>query len=130
MAFDTFRQHPVFGRGLGMPVAGVVFKGPEANHLLTDAHNIYLSLLSESGIVGFAMFFSIVGFLFYRLMRRTADDHGRRMVRICLLLALTDAVLYQGLTGSYEDMRHLWVVFGVSAAVCDAAFRSSRQTLD
>jgi len=130
MAFDTFRQYPMFGRGSGTPVAGVVFKGPEGNHLLTDAHNIYLSTLGESGLVGFLTFFGIVGFLFYRLMRMIADDNETQTVRICLLLALTDAVLYQGLTGSYEDMRHLWVLFGVTAAVCEAALLSSRETPD
>lgn len=53
MAFETFKQHPITGKGVGLPVAGVLFAGPSGNHLLTDAHNTYLSVLSETGIVGF-----------------------------------------------------------------------------
>lgn len=118
-AFETFLQNPVFGYGIDMPVTKSRFTGPFGNrHILTDAHNTYLSVLGETGLAGFLTFMSIVCFLTWSLMRRDTKTEFHNIIRICLLLALLDAFFYQSLTGSYEDARHLWVLFGVIAAVC------------
>ncbi|MEJ7848935.1 MAG: O-antigen ligase family protein [Pyrinomonadaceae bacterium] len=118
-AFETFLQNPVFGYGLDMPVTKSEFTGPFGNrHTLTDAHNTYLSVLGETGLAGFLAFMSIICFLTWRLMQWNAKTEFHKTIRICLLLALVDAFFYQGLTGSYEDSRHIWVLFGIAAAVC------------
>jgi hypothetical protein len=33
--------------------------------------------------------------------------------------ALCGALLFQGLTGAFEDTRHIWVLMGMMAAACD-----------
>ncbi len=117
-AFETFLGSPLFGRGIGLPVAYSEFTSPAGmNHILTDAHNTFLSLLGESGLAGFIGFIAIVGFLVAGLVRSVRSGGTGQMVGICLLAAMADAVFYQGLAGSFEDARHLWVLFGIVAAV-------------
>lgn len=117
-AFETFLDYPMLGRGIGQPVANASFTDPSGtDRLLTDAHNTYISLLAESGIIGFAAFMSIVGFAVLNLIRWNPNGELCKTIRLCLLLAILDAFFYQSLTGSYEDMRHLWVLFGIGVAV-------------
>jgi putative inorganic carbon (hco3(-)) transporter len=116
-AFETFTQSPFLGRGIGMPIANAQFTDPAGNvRLLTDAHNTYVSVLGESGLLGFLTFFGIVGFAVFGLLKWKPEDAFSKTIRLCLLLALLDVVLYQSLTGSYEDARHLWVLFGIAAS--------------
>ena len=112
--FQTFLQFPILGKGVGMPVSEASYTDPNGNNqLLTDAHNTYISVLAETGVVGAAAFFGMLLFLVWKLIKSRSQA---RWIKICLLLAIADAVLYQGLTGSYEDARHLWVFFGIAAA--------------
>lgn len=119
---DTFFQFPFFGRGVGMPVSEAIYTDPNGNNqLLTDAHNTYISVLAETGLVGALAFF---GMLFYIMWRLTRSNSGTaRWIRLCILMALADAVLYQGLTGSFEDARHLWVLIGIAGAASCGAMR-------
>jgi len=126
-AFETFLKDPFFGRGVGMPVANSKFVDPSGNsQILTDAHNTYISLLGETGILGFAAFMGIIVFLTFGLFKMRNEDTIRRSVRIFFLLALADAFFYQSLTGSYEDSRHLWVLFGTIAAMLAVSNKSNK----
>lgn len=117
-AFETFLEDPVLGRGVGMPIANSQFVDPSGRgQILTDAHNTYLSLLGETGIVGFIAFMSIIAFLTFGLIKMRKEDTIWRTVSVFFFLALADAFFYQSLTGSYEDSRHLWVLFGAIAAI-------------
>jgi len=129
-AFATFLQNPVFGRGVGVAVSDARYTDPSGdNQLLADAHNTYLSVLGETGLVGFLAFFSIVGFIVYGLRRKDDETEFSSVVKLCLLIAFADAVFYQGFTGSYEDARHLWALFGIAAAVGVSSPRVSSQHL-
>ena len=115
-ALATFLDKPLLGHGVGMPVANAAFTDPSGEgHLLTDAHNTYLSVLGETGLVGFVTFMTIVCFAVVGLIRWKPDSEAMKTIRLCLLLAMLDAFFYQSLTGSYEDTRHLWVLFGMAA---------------
>ncbi len=117
-ALETFMQHPILGRGVGMPVARSEFTDPSGNRqLLTDAHNTYLSTLGETGLLGFLSFMAIASLVTLSLFRWVPKGNTEMTIRLCLLLALADAFFYQSLTGSYEDTRHLWLLFGIATAV-------------
>jgi putative inorganic carbon (hco3(-)) transporter len=116
-ALDTFRQHPVLGRGVGTGVAAVEFVAPSGNrHFLTDAHNTALSVAGETGLVGLITFGGVAAFLLAGLRPLGLNRGPEAAVRTCLAVALVDALFYQGLTGSFEDSRHLWALFGLVAA--------------
>ncbi|MBA3769408.1 MAG: O-antigen ligase family protein [Blastocatellia bacterium] len=128
-ALVTFWRNPIVGRGVGLPIADSSYTDPSGNNqLLTDAHNTYISILGETGLAGFITFFSIVGFIVYGLRKRDSETEFYGIVKLCLLLAFADAFFYQSLTGSYEDARHLWALFGISAAVTHGFFPSPTLT--
>ncbi len=117
-SFQSFLQSPILGRGIDVPVADSRFIDPSGNHqLLTDAHNTYLSVLAETGAVGFVAFAALIVLIFAGLSRKVLLNHLSYSAALALIIALIDACLYQGLTGSYEDTRHLWVLFGVALAM-------------
>ncbi len=115
-AFETFKQHPILGRGIGVPVSSATYVNPSGRReTLTDAHNTTLSVAGESGLLGLLAFGSIVVFLFRPLWPLQLSGSLNMVVKTYLMLALIDAFLFQSLVGSFEDTRHLWVLFGMLA---------------
>jgi len=116
-AFETFKHYPILGRGVGMPVSSAPYVNPSGGRgTLTDAHNTYLSLAGESGLLGILAFAGIIVFLFWRFWPLQLSGPINLVINTYLILALVDAFLFQSLVGSFEDTRHLWVLFGMLAA--------------
>jgi len=116
-AFETFKQYPLLGRGVGVPVSFAPYVNPSGGRgTLTDAHNTYLSLAGESGLLGLLAFAGIIVFLLRGLSPLQLSGPIRLVVKTYLTLALVDAFIFQGLVGSFEDTRHMWVLFGMLAA--------------
>lgn len=116
-AFETFRKYPILGRGVGMPVSSAPYVNPSGGRgTLTDAHNTYLSLAGESGLLGILAFGGIIVFLFWGSSPLQLSGPVNLVIKTYLILALVDAFLFQSLVGSFEDTRHLWVLFGMLAA--------------
>lgn len=108
-ALDTFLSHPLIGNGIGADPLTVHYADPSGfMQVLTDAHNVILSIAAQTGLVGLAGLALLITF---------AVKLGRSN-RIALGLSLTflNAFLYQGLTGAFEDTRHLWVLLGLLMA--------------
>jgi len=125
-AFETFVQHPILGRGVGMPVSSASYVNPSGGReTLTDAHNSYLSLAGESGLLGLLAFLGILIFLVRGVGPLRLSGPLEVVIKTYLFLALIDAVLFQGLVGSFEDTRHLWVLFGMLAAVKEGLSETS-----
>ena len=72
-----------------------------------DAHNLYLSLLGQYGLAGFALITGAVVILVRALIR---DGTTRR--NAALLLALF-AVAVHGVAVASEDFRHIWALLGM-----------------
>ena len=80
VTLDIIRANPYLGTGLG--AFGVVYtKYDTRNGLfrLEQAHNDYLQVLSDAGIVGGVLALSFVALLFYKALQRakSADDFRR-----------------------------------------------------
>jgi O-antigen ligase len=91
-----FKDYPVFGTGLD--TFGSVFPAyqpPEASGLLwLDAHNDYLQLLAETGIVGTAIALGFFVLLFKRAFcALNSREHGPRSYLLAALLASVVAFL-------------------------------------
>ncbi|WP_165356528.1 O-antigen ligase [Sphingosinicella sp. BN140058] len=114
-AGQAFLAHPWLGLGLGMPPAHVFYIGPAgAHHLQTDAHNVFLNLAAQSGLVGLAALLLLIGAVVRETLPLRLTMTGS--LALGLGLAWLNAFAYQGLTGSYEDARHLWVLLGLFLA--------------
>lgn len=103
-AANEWLRAPVFGLGPGQAQVLVEWKNPEGlSGLLTDPHNLVLSVLSQGGLITLLSLFALTWWL-------------SKSSQLDLRRALLGAVWLDGLTGSYEDARHIWVAVGALAA--------------
>jgi O-antigen ligase len=123
-AFSAFLSHPIDGKGLGLGVAGVYFMPPSGElQLLTDAHNFVLNVAAQGGLI------MVVPLLFIciAVVRRSLPfgSGDRDVLRTALGIAFISAFGVQGMVGSFEDARHLWVLIGLvlSSSALSPAFR-------
>lgn len=117
-AFHTFLDHPFFGKGLGLGVAEVYFMPPSGQmQLLTDAHNAFLSVAGQAGILGAIPLVLMCTAVIRRSRLFQFDGGDVSTISLCLGIAFVSALLYQGLVGSFEDARHLWVLIGLILSV-------------
>jgi O-antigen ligase len=115
-AFKTFTEDPITGKGIGQPVSGIIYQNTEGStSLLTDAHNIFLSVGAQSGLIGLAAILALVLYML-RVSFGAGMNKERSLILNGLGLAFLSAFVYQGLTGSFEDARHLWVLIGMIPA--------------
>ena len=117
-ALKTFSENFFFGNGLGRPVCEVLFQNTDGSlSLLTDAHNTFINVAAQNGIFGLLAITAIAAYFLRRTfpLKRVADFPST--AHTALSLAFLSAFIFQGLTGSFEDARHLWVLIGLIISV-------------
>ncbi len=80
---------------------------------LTDAHNILLNVAAESGIFGLLGILAIILYFTNIKVFSIFEDNETNIIKVGLVLAFISAFEYQGIGGSFEDARHLWVLIGL-----------------
>ncbi len=114
-AVRNFLADPLIGRGIGQDAVLVRYQDPEGNlQRLTDAHNSFLSIAVQSGLLGLAALTAIVAYAVPATVRPRPEQV--RTLQLALGLAFLNGMAIQGLGGSFEDARHLWVLFGLLLA--------------
>ena len=107
---------PVVGSGIGTPSAEVIFVNTDGSRsLLTDAHNTFLNVAAQCGLIGLAGLLFVIWSVVKAGFRTRSAELGN--IQTALFIAFVAAFLYDGLTGSFEDARHLWVLIGLILAV-------------
>ena len=110
-SFNNFLENFLVGGGPGTPSAAVMFQNSEGGYsLLTDAHNSFLSIATQTGVIGLIALVALTGYLL------TIGFTKRDPVNFGLAAAFLTAVVVQGLLGSFEDARHLWFLIGLVVA--------------
>ena len=113
-ALENFRKFPLTGKGTGADSAFLQYRTLSGdNQILLDAHNVWLNVLGQLGILGFIAFLSMVLYLLSRCRFRFEELNEQNAFHLAISCAFVGAFLYQGLSGSYEDARHLWILFGL-----------------
>ena len=116
-ALSSFLAHPLLGSGLGAAAVNVEHASPSGNlQTLSDAHNGFLNLAAQCGIVGLAAFVALLAHVAHRT--RPWRLGSGNAARLLLGFAFLNGMAYQGLTGSFEDARHLWAVLGLWLVAC------------
>ncbi len=114
-AAHRFVEHPLIGTGIGTHAAWVYYVDPSGIlHRQTDAHNVFLNFAVQCGLIGLSAMILLIVQVARMTGRLRLDGHN--VIRLGLGLAWLNAFVYHGLTGSYEDARHLWVLLGLLLA--------------
>ena len=115
-AYNMFRDHPVLGVGLGQYKDNYQQKYilPQATEkYLGHAHNNFLQMLAENGLVGFIGF---VVMLVYIIGRNLVDFYQKRCPYSLIIACSTLALVLQGLTeynfGNSAVMKSYWLMLG------------------
>lgn len=112
-AIETLLKNPIFGRGIGLDAGRVVYDSPNGQQILGDAHQLWLNVAAQQGLIGLA----VIGFLTVWFFRRSLPLNLQKTpLKTALGLAFIGTFCYQGLIGSYEDARHLWILLGLLAS--------------
>jgi O-antigen ligase len=116
-----FRQHPILGWGLGcFPVAYPQFRTFYTNFFVNQAHDDYLQLLVEMGLLGFATMIWYLVVLFRRAWRKipnwTAEVGGA--VTLACMLGVTGILVHSAVDFNLEIPANaaLFYVFCIVAA--------------
>jgi len=87
VTLDIIKAHPYVGTGLG--AFGVIYTRYDSRNglfRLEQAHNDYLQVLSDAGIIGAVLAFSFVALLFWKAISRArSKDDFRRGVALAAL---------------------------------------------
>jgi len=87
VTLDIIKAHPIVGTGLG--AFGVIYTRYDSRNglfRLEQAHNDYLQVLSDAGIIGAVLAFSFVALLFWKAISRArSKDDFRRGVALAAL---------------------------------------------
>ncbi|HEU5066898.1 MAG TPA: O-antigen ligase family protein [Sphingomicrobium sp.] len=111
-AFKQFAAHPLVGIGIGIDPVHVGFQSPTGFQLLTDAHNIFLSIAAQCGVVGLIGLAAVVYLaIASKPSLRIASAEALSGAALCA--TFLNVLLYQGIGGSFEDTRHIWLLLGL-----------------
>ncbi len=117
-AVKTFTEHPLVGSGIGSFGFYIPshFKAP--GYLVSHAHNIYLQLLAETGILGFTAFISFVltsMYVSFKLFRSSPCDQTRSLA--LGVMASSAGLLAHGSVDATLYLPQLSVFVWISIAV-------------
>jgi O-antigen ligase len=123
---DVFRSHPIEGVGVNAfaPTVQRVLGTPrQMRHTSSEvvelvAHNTFVSVLVEEGLIGFVLFVLILISLWQGALRL---DRARRNVWVVVLLVWTVGVMEL----TWEYRKPTWLMFGLLAAAITSAKAAS-----
>lgn len=103
-AFAVFARSPVFGTGFGnlRALMGGLLNLPDG--WTGDAHNLYLELLAETGLVGLAVFSILIVLALRTALRqlRKTENHFNKMIAIASFTAICGVLVH----GSVDYLFH------------------------
>ncbi|MFO0619553.1 MAG: hypothetical protein U0414_43600 [Polyangiaceae bacterium] len=99
---------------------------------LMDGHSVPLNTLAQSGFVGLAALLLLIVELVRGVFWRRAElpDPDDRLRRTAVVAMLSGGFVFHGIFGSFEEARHIWVAFGLGAAIAAHASTWARRTVD
>lgn len=115
--FQTFRENVWNGIGLGEDVCQVRYLNPSGVlEDLRDGHNTVLNVSAQAGILGLISILIVTVYISVKSLRFKSLNSKAGIFYNCCGIAIISAFVYQGLSGSWEETRHLWILFGMFLA--------------
>jgi hypothetical protein len=116
-ATRNFMADPWVGRGIGRDAVDVRYMSPSGFlQRLTDAHNSFLNVAVQCGVIGLTALLGVIAYVWRSSLPLRLLPGDSNIVRLGIGLAFLNGFAYQGLGGSFEDARHLWLLLGLFVA--------------
>lgn len=129
-AVQTIEEFPILGKGVGIDPVRVRYTTLSGDtQILRDAHNNWLNVGGQAGLVGLIGFTSLTFYLLWicAFRLKVVSEHSTSL--FLLSCGLAGAFFFQGFTGSFEDARHLWILFGIIAAIAGGGTDTEKESL-
>ena len=117
-AINMFKAHPFIGAGVNNFVPSyIIYRSPEDGFERWYAHNLYLHMLGEIGLLGFGLFTAMIFYGFKRCVKklRKTTEENRWVYYACLFSV--SAFLITGIFESnlyYSNLAvFFWILFSV-----------------
>lgn len=81
-----------------------------------SAHNLYIRLAMENGIIGFLLFLGCLTFIIYELTRHHLQERTYIVITPASLVAILIGILINSIVIDTIHWRHLWFFIGLSMA--------------
>ena len=126
-AYDVWQESPLFGVGLhkyreacGLLGTYGTVDNPSGGGVCFHAHNISMQLLSETGIIGFVLFFGMVISLSNRMLKNYIVKKDWLLFFLTLNVLLACFLPIQSNTNFFSNKYSslVWLLVGVSLGIC------------
>ncbi len=119
-AIGMVRSHPIFGVGLDQFQVFIDSYDPDLG--VNQAHNLFLNMAAERGVVGFAAFVALIVIMFKSLMSavRSAPDFPYRVLVAGVIASLLGFLVHSQFDVSYYDYKILlmfWFIVGLAGVL-------------
>ena len=125
-AWGMIRDRPILGHGLNTFMANYLDYWVGGERMPRYAHNCYLQVWAETGIVGLLLFVALLGLLFARFvagLRRIRFD-GEPVLLLGLVAGLLAFVVQAGMDTNFYSLRQaamFWILSGVALGLIERA---------
>ena len=120
-AIERGMEYPLIGRGTGTDAANVRYTAPSGQkQLLRDAHQAWLNIFGQAGIIGLATFVALCVYLISVTRFRFLSGSIQETLLVACSCSFVGAFLLQNLFGSFEDARHIWLLVGMIVGLARA----------
>jgi putative inorganic carbon (HCO3(-)) transporter len=130
-AMGMIRDRPVLGHGLNTFMANYLDYWVGGEYMPRYAHNCYLQVAAETGLLGLAAFLTLLIVLFVRLLKRTHRSSGDQQVLLCgLTVGLLAFALQAALDTNFYSLRQaalFWTLSGVAVGLSVPATETPRR---
>jgi O-antigen ligase len=115
-----WQDHPIHGVGIGQYPTYLAAYGQDLlaeRYLGLGAHNMYIQVLAETGLVGLGLFLAMVGSSLLSLWHgvRSASSERKRLLSTWLIVLVV--MLLGGLTKQDQYDKLIWFSLGMSSAL-------------
>ena len=86
--------------------------------VIFSAHNLYIRVALENGIIGFIFFFGILVLIIYKLIGDDKRGRSYNVTTPASLIAILSGILINSLVIDTLHWRHFWFFIGLSMASC------------
>lgn len=130
---EMFKESPLLGKGLtsfqmnyGLCQGGLMFKNPALGQLKTqanEAHNQFVQVLAESGLLGIISFICLLAFAFWGILKAVCAEKSEdlRLTYLCLFAGLAAFILDNTLNITFRAVITafaFWFALGMLNNLC------------